>query len=161
MLTDYHVHLRSDDVDSRAEDAFSAANAERYREVASERGIAELGVAEHVHRFTAALDVWQHPFWRASATDDIDAYVSFVREDTDLKLGIEADFVPGREDRMATLLDAHEEDLKEDRVDDDLQNRILELQQKDTLSEDEEKELDVLTHLKEALDAEVRRRIES
>ena len=60
-----------------------------------------------------------------------------------------------------TLLDAHEEDLKEDRVDDDLQNRILELQQKDTLSEDEEKELDVLTHLKEALDAEVRRRIES
>lgn len=60
-----------------------------------------------------------------------------------------------------TLLDAHEEDLKEDRVDDDLQNRILELQQKDTLSEDEEKELDVLTHLKEALDAELRRRIES
>jgi histidinol-phosphatase (PHP family) len=27
-----------------------------------------------------------------------------VREETDLKLGIEADFVPGREDRMAALL---------------------------------------------------------
>ena len=71
----------------------------------SERGIAELGVAEHIHRFTAALDVWQHPFWRQCAHDDLDDYCGFVREETDLRLGIEADFVPGREDRMANLLD--------------------------------------------------------
>ena len=32
--------------------------------VASERGIAELGVSEHVYRFEQALEVWQHPFWR-------------------------------------------------------------------------------------------------
>jgi histidinol-phosphatase (PHP family) len=110
MLTDYHVHLRPDEDGTPAARYFTAANAERYRTVAEEHGIAELGVAEHVHRFTAALDVWQHPFWRESATDDLDAYVSFVREETDLRLGIEADFVPGREDRMATLLDAHEWD---------------------------------------------------
>ena len=67
----------------------------------------ELGVSEHIHRFSAALDVWQHPFWRANAVDDLDAYVSFVREDTDLRLGIEADYIAGREDRMANLLDAH------------------------------------------------------
>ena len=36
--------------------------------------------------------------------------MSFVREETDLRLGIEADFVSGREDRMANLLDAHEWD---------------------------------------------------
>ena len=64
-------------------------------------GIAELGVSEHVHRFHAALDVWDHPFWCQSAADDLDEYVEFVREETDLRLGIEADFVPGREDRMA------------------------------------------------------------
>jgi histidinol-phosphatase (PHP family) len=110
MLTDYHVHLRPDGDDTPASRYFTAANAERYREVATERGVTELGVAEHVHRFTAALDVWQHPFWRESATDDLDAYVSFVREETDLKLGIEADFLAGREDRMANLLDAHEWD---------------------------------------------------
>lgn len=110
MLTDYHVHLRPDGNDSTASDYFTAANAERYREVATERGVAELGVAEHVHRFTAALDVWQHPFWRQSAVDDLDAYVGFVREQTDLKLGIEADYLKGREDRMANLLDAHEWD---------------------------------------------------
>jgi histidinol-phosphatase (PHP family) len=110
MLTDYHVHLRPDGNDSTASQYFTAANAERYREVASERGVQELGVSEHVHRFTAALDVWQHPFWRQSAVDDLDAYVGFVREETDLKLGIEADYLHGREDRMANLLEAHEWD---------------------------------------------------
>jgi histidinol-phosphatase (PHP family) len=105
MLTDYHVHLRPDGEDSSAARHFTAANAERYREVAEERGIAELGVAEHIYRFTAALDVWDHPFWRPWAHDDLDAYCGFVREETDLRLGIEADFVPGREDRLANLLD--------------------------------------------------------
>ena len=110
MLTDYHVHLRPDGDEETAERYFTPANAERYRTVASERGIAELGVAEHVHRFTAALDVWEHPLWRKWAHDDIDAYCEFVREQTDLKLGIEADFVAGREDRMANLLEAREWD---------------------------------------------------
>ena len=32
-------------------------------------------------------------------------YVEFVREETDLKLGIEADYIRGREDRMGKLLD--------------------------------------------------------
>jgi histidinol-phosphatase (PHP family) len=105
VLTDYHVHLRPDDLDARPERYFTAANAENYRTVAGERGIAELGVSEHVYRFTAALDVWQHPLWQTFARDDLDAYCAFVREQTDLRLGIEADFIPGREDRMATLLE--------------------------------------------------------
>ena len=110
MLTDYHLHLRPDEPGTEPADYFTQANAERYRAVAEERGIAELGCSEHVHRFAQALTVWQHPFWRASATDDLDAYAGFVRERTDLRLGIEADFIAGREDRMATLLDAHEWD---------------------------------------------------
>jgi len=110
VLTDYHVHLRPDDPDTPAQRHFTAANAERYRAVAEERGIAELGVSEHIHRFRAALDVWQHPFWRAHATDDVDAYCAFVREETDLRLGIEADFVAGREDRLAAFLDEREWD---------------------------------------------------
>lgn len=110
MLTDYHVHLRRDESENDAAVAFTEANAERYREVASERGITELGVAEHVYRFTAALDVWRHPLWERYALDDIDAYCEFVRERTDLKLGIEADFIPGREDRMRELLEARDWD---------------------------------------------------
>ena len=60
-----------------------------------------------------------------------------------------------------TLLDANEENLKEDKVDSDLRQRILELQRQDTLSEDEAKELHILTHLKKALDEELQRRIKS
>ena len=84
MLTDYHVHLRPDDDGTPSERYFTRANAERYREIAAERGI--------------------------EAVDDLDAYCAFVRDETDLRLGIEADFVPGREDRMASLLEARDWD---------------------------------------------------
>jgi histidinol-phosphatase (PHP family) len=110
VLSDYHLHLRPDELDATPERYFTAANAERYRAVAEERGISELGVSEHVYRFTAALDVWRHPLWREFAHDDIDEYCAFVREQTDLRLGIEADFIPGGEDRMANLLQAHDFD---------------------------------------------------
>jgi histidinol-phosphatase (PHP family) len=110
MLTDYHVHLRMDDLDADAAEHFSTANVERYREAASERGILELGVSEHVYRFEQALAVWRHPFWERYAHDDLDEYCAFVREQTDLRLGIEADFVPGAEDRMASLLDSRDFD---------------------------------------------------
>lgn len=106
MLTDYHVHLRPDEPGTSADRYFVAANAERYRQAAAARGIAELGVSEHIYRFEQALEVWQHPFWQAQASEDIDAYCQFVREQTDLKLGIEADFIPGREDQMGNLLEA-------------------------------------------------------
>jgi histidinol-phosphatase (PHP family) len=110
MLTDYHTHLRPDDLEATAAEYFTAANAERYREAAGERGIGELGVSEHIHRFREALEVWQHPFWQENALDDLDEYCRFVREDTDLRLGIEADFIPGAEDRTANLLQARDFD---------------------------------------------------
>jgi histidinol-phosphatase (PHP family) len=109
VLTDYHVHLRPDEDDSTAERYFTPANAERYREVASERGIEELGVAEHIHRFVQSLDIWSHPWYRHWAHDDVDEYVDFLRS-VELKAGIEADFLPGREDRVANFLDGREWD---------------------------------------------------
>jgi histidinol-phosphatase (PHP family) len=110
MLTDYHVHLRPDDEGTDAERYFTAANARAYREAATERGVAELGVSEHIHRFVQSLDIWQHPWWKRNAVDDLDAYCEFVRSETDLKLSIEADFVPGAEDRTAELLAARDWD---------------------------------------------------
>jgi len=104
VLTDYHVHLRPDEAGSTAARYFTEANVDRYRDVADERGIEELGVAEHIHRFVQALDIWTHPWYRHWAADDVDEYADFVRS-TGLKLGVEADYLPGREDRIASFLD--------------------------------------------------------
>jgi histidinol-phosphatase (PHP family) len=109
VLTDYHLHLRPDEDGTPPERYFTAENVARYREVAAATGVEELGVSEHVHRFSQALDLWRHPFWQEQARDDLDAYCEFVRG-TPLKLGIECDFVPGAEDRTAILLEARDFD---------------------------------------------------
>lgn len=110
MLTDYHVHLRPDEPEATAASHLTLGNVERYREVATERDIEELGVAEHIHRFHQCLEVWQHPWYRRWAADDMDAYAGFVRGETDLRLGLEADFLPGREDRLGALLERYDFD---------------------------------------------------
>ena len=110
VLTDYHVHLRPDAADSPPERYFTPQNAQAYREAATARGIEELGVSEHIYRFRQALDIWDNPLWREFAHDDVDAYCAFVREETDLRLGVEADYVPGREDRVASFLDGRDWD---------------------------------------------------
>jgi len=103
VLTDYHLHLRPDEADTPPERYFTVENVERYRDAADAAGIDELGVSEHVYRFTQALQLWDHPFWREQARDDLDAYCEFVRG-AGLKLGVECDFVAGAEDRTANLL---------------------------------------------------------
>jgi histidinol-phosphatase (PHP family) len=105
MLSDYHVHLRPDDIDATAADHFTAENIDRYLEVAGARGVDELGFAEHMYRFSEALTVWDHPFWQEWALDDLDSYCETVAASR-AKLGIEADYVPGSEDRLANMLDA-------------------------------------------------------
>lgn len=110
MLTDLHVHLRPDGSGSEAARYFTAENAATYERTARERGIDCLGVSEHIYRFQQALDVWQHPFWEQEAVDDLDAYCEFVRASTGMALGIEADYVPGRERELASLLDGRDFD---------------------------------------------------
>jgi histidinol-phosphatase (PHP family) len=105
VLTDYHLHLRPDDV-GKASDAFTEENVDRYLAAASEHGIDELGVSEHIYRFSEALEVWRHPYWQEQARDDLGEYCDFVAS-TPLKLGIEADFVRGAEDKLDQALTGH------------------------------------------------------
>jgi histidinol-phosphatase (PHP family) len=109
VLTDYHLHLRPDEPDTPPQRYFTAENVERYRAAADAAGIEELGVSEHVYRFTQALELWRHPFWEEQARDDLDAYCEFARG-AGLRLGVECDFVPGAEDRTANLLEARDFD---------------------------------------------------
>ena len=89
MLTDYHVHLRPDDAGRAAPSATSPPpTPSATARPPSERGIAELGVSEHVYRFRQALDVWQPPVLGAStrATTSTPTARSCASE-TDLRLG--------------------------------------------------------------------------
>lgn len=109
MLTDYHLHLRPDEDRTSFERYFNAENVDRYLRAAAAAGIEELGVSEHVYRFRQALDLWHHPLWVENAIDDIDAYGEFVRA-TPLRLGVECDFIPGAEERIAALLEPRDFD---------------------------------------------------
>jgi len=109
VLTDYHLHLRPDEAGTAAAEYFTDENVGRYLDAAEEAGVAEIGVSEHVYRFRDALAIWRHPFWLEQASDDLASYCEFVRS-TPLRLGIEMDFVPGAEDRIASLLDSHDFD---------------------------------------------------
>jgi len=109
VLTDYHLHLRPDEPDTPPERFFTDENVDRYRAMAEEAGIIELGASEHVYRFTQSLDLWRHPFWEEQARDDLDEYCEFMRT-TSLRLGVECDFVAGSEDRTANLLDGRDFD---------------------------------------------------
>jgi len=103
MLTDYHVHLRPDEDGTPPERYFTEANVARFRAAADAAGIGELGISEHIHRFAQALEIWRHPFWVEQAIDDLDAYCDFLVA-AELKVGIEADFVAGAEERIEALL---------------------------------------------------------
>ena len=105
MLTDYHTHLRPDRTGTPPERYFTDENVQRYLDTARERGIAELGFSEHVYRFREALEVWRHPFWRECATDSLDGYVEFVAGMAGVKLGLEVDWIAGREEQLAQLIE--------------------------------------------------------
>ncbi|MBK5110053.1 MAG: histidinol-phosphatase HisJ family protein [Thermoleophilia bacterium] len=103
MLTDYHLHLRPDSIDADADSYFTPDNIDRYLDGAAAVGVTELGCAEHMYRFTESLEVWSHPSWEEWALDDIDQYCDVVGP-SPIRLGLEADFVPGAEDRLEQLL---------------------------------------------------------
>jgi len=105
MLTDYHVHLRPDEDDTPPERFFTDDNVAGYRAAAAAAGVAELGISEHIHRFAQALEIWRHPFWVEQAVDDLDAYCEFLAS-ADLKVGIEADYIAGAEERIEAVLAA-------------------------------------------------------
>lgn len=103
VITDYHLHLRGDDLSARAADHFDPANIARYAEAAEAVGVTALGCAEHMYRFTEALTVWRHPFWDEWAIDDIDQYAEVVAA-SPIKLGIEGDYILGAEEKLQALL---------------------------------------------------------
>lgn len=104
MIVDYHMHLR--DPDERIDHSLDAVA--RFVEQAARRGLDEIGFSEHAYYFTQTRDLWEQPYMLERCLYDLDAYVDAVlrakQRGLPVKLGLEVDYVAGRERETAQLL---------------------------------------------------------
>lgn len=106
MIVDYHMHLRAPN-----ESLTSVEAVERFVEVAAERGVDEIGFAEHVYYFQQNRSLWSVPYHLERCQHDLDAYADAVveanRRGYPVKLGLEVDYEPGREEETAEILSSY------------------------------------------------------
>jgi histidinol-phosphatase (PHP family) len=104
VRVDYHMHLRNE-----AEEIDHTVGAvERFCEVAADRGLDEIGFSEHVYYFRQTRSLWSVPYQTERCVYDLDEYCEAVveakRRGLPVKLGLEVDYVPGREEETRELL---------------------------------------------------------
>jgi histidinol-phosphatase (PHP family) len=114
MLVDYHCHLAPDD-DQLGPAWMTAGWIERYAAAARATGVAELALTEHCHRFRQAAGISDHPFWNETAHADLDAYVGALAaardEGSPIRVGIELDWIAGKEDALRELVAGRDLDI--------------------------------------------------
>jgi histidinol-phosphatase (PHP family) len=104
VIVDYHMHLRApnESIDH------SVAAVERFVEVAAERGLAEIGFTEHVYYFQETRPLWSAPYHLERSSYALEPYVDAVvaakERGLPVKLGLEVDYVPGKEAETAEIL---------------------------------------------------------
>jgi histidinol-phosphatase (PHP family) len=107
VIVDYHMHLR--DPEERIEHAFDAI--EPFVETAAARGVDEIGFTEHVYYFRQTRQLWTLDYQSERCVHDLDAYVEAVaeakRQGLPVKLGLEVDYVGGRQDELASILESY------------------------------------------------------
>jgi histidinol-phosphatase (PHP family) len=107
VIVDYHLHLRNE----REEIDHTVETVERFCEVAAERGLDEIGFSEHVYYFRQTRSLWTVPYQTERCVYDLDSYCDAVveakRRGLPVKLGLEVDYVQGREDETRALLQSY------------------------------------------------------
>jgi histidinol-phosphatase (PHP family) len=107
VIVDYHMHLRNPE----GKLDFSVEGVERFVERASERGVDEIGFTEHVYYFAQTRELWDSPYQLERCKYDLEEYCGAVveakRRGTPVKLGLEVDYVPGRERELRDLLEPY------------------------------------------------------
>ena len=110
MIVDYHMHLRRP-ADGYEEIDHTPEAAERFVEIARERGVDEIGFTEHVYYFRQTRELWTKPYNLDRCVHDLDRYCDAVlearRRAFPVKLGLEVDFVPGRERELHDVLEQY------------------------------------------------------
>ncbi|MGE5553009.1 MAG: histidinol-phosphatase [Betaproteobacteria bacterium] len=99
-LADYHFHLERG--------PYTRQWMERFLAAGRARGVTEFGVTEHGHRFVEGLAVLDNAWVRSHRLLHLAEYVEFVQRMMDeglpLRLGLEMDYLPGKEKEIRDLL---------------------------------------------------------
>jgi histidinol-phosphatase (PHP family) len=104
VIADYHMHLRND----REEIAHDTWSVDPFVDAARAAGVDEIGFTEHIYYFKQTRSLWSSPYQAERCVYDVAAYVQAIVEargrGLPVKLGLEVDYVPGREEEMRELL---------------------------------------------------------
>jgi histidinol-phosphatase (PHP family) len=108
VIADYHVHPRRPRDDGVEEIDHTLEAVERYVEAAGRVGVDEIGFSEHVYYFRPTRRLWTVPYQAERCVYELEPYVDAVvaakAAGLPVKLGLEVDYVPGREDETRDLL---------------------------------------------------------
>jgi histidinol-phosphatase (PHP family) len=110
VIVDYHMHLR-DRPGGEPDGRFTVDRLELHVAQARRTGIDEIGISDHGYHFRQLEPVFDHPWMQERWGDDLEEYVTAVEEGKrrglPVKLGLEVDFMPGRGDEIAALLEPY------------------------------------------------------
>jgi histidinol-phosphatase (PHP family) len=108
MAADYHVHIENG--------PFTIEWLEKFVNQGLKRGLKEIGISEHGHRFKEGFKVYKSDGFRTEwiktyMDQSIEDYVELIKEAKQMglpvKLGIEADYFPGKEKEIRDFLDPY------------------------------------------------------
>jgi histidinol-phosphatase (PHP family) len=104
VIVDYHMHLRN----GREEIAHDTWSVDPFVEAARAAGVDEIGFTEHVYYFKQTRTLWTVPYQAERCVYDLESYVDAIAQararGLPVKLGLEVDYVPGREEETRALL---------------------------------------------------------
>jgi histidinol-phosphatase (PHP family) len=110
LIVDYHLHLRRA-ADGVEEIDHTVEAVERYVDAARSRGIDEIGFTEHAYYFRQTRSLWTLPYYADRCVYDVEPYCDAVleakRRGLPVKLGLEVDYVPGRERELRDILEPY------------------------------------------------------
>jgi len=103
LTIDYHIHLEKG--------PFSLGWWEEFFQNERERGVDEIGISEHAHRFKEAREIYNSlPYTEKWCDSTIEEYVLFLEElkkNYQVKIGLEMDYLPEKEKEIKDFLDEY------------------------------------------------------
>jgi histidinol-phosphatase (PHP family) len=111
MIVDYHMHLRGPANGREGPVELTVEAVERFVAQAGDRAVDEIAFTEHMYYFRQAEPFLSHPYHRARVAHDLDDYCDAIleakRQGLPVKLGLELEWIPGRDAELAELLEPY------------------------------------------------------